>query len=144
MTQGQLIRKYTPADYEDCFCRTIPADREMTADKLFERMFCQQPKIVRMLMKLRDAMVKPLGLKTGGTFRDRILERTDEEIIVGADDKHLQFRVSVYCSAAADGQQTAAVSTIVKYNNWLGRLYFAFIWVGHKMIVGSLLNRAIK
>lgn len=106
-------------------------------------MFGHFPWPLRMLLSLRDALVKPLGLKTGTTFRDRIIARSEEEIILGATDKHLSFWVSVYCSAPSGGKQTAAVSTVIKYRNRLGRIYFAAIWVFHKLIVRSLLLKAI-
>lgn len=144
MTRGNLIEKYHPADYADCYKKSIDAVRPMTVDELFDRMFVNFPWPVRALLRVRDAMVKPLGLKTGATFRDRIIERSEEEIIIGANDRHLDFWVSVYCSLPHEGRQTVAVSTVVKFNNRLGRIYFAGIWVFHKLIVGSLLRRAIS
>lgn len=140
--QGQLIQKYLPADYADCFSQSLTST-DLHVDELFDNLFCHFPLPVRWLLKVRDALVKPLGLKTGATFRDRIIERNETEIIVGANDKHLSFWVSVYCSDIAEGKQTAAVSTIVRFNNLLGRIYFAGIWLFHKLIVHHLFTRAI-
>ena len=139
-----LIDKYLPADYSDSYSKTIDARRQMTADALFDSMFCNFPWPVRMMLKLRDALVKPFGLKTGATFRDRIIERNDEEIIIGALDKHLNFWVSVYCSLSENGKQTVSVSTVVSFNNVLGRLYFAGIWVFHKLLANILFKRGLK
>lgn len=130
------------ADYVDSVSATITDSRTMTADILFEHMFIQLPPFVLKLLKLRDALVKPLGLKTGATFRDRIINRDEEEIIIGAEDKHLSFWVSVYCSKPYCDQQTVAVTTTVKYHNFLGKCYFAVIKPFHKLIVGYLFHRA--
>ncbi len=144
MIQGYLIKKYLPADYTDCFTKCIPKSKGMTVDKMFDNLFCNFPLPVRLMLKLRDSIVRPFGLKVGATFRNRITKRNDEEIIVSAKDKHLNFWVSVYCSAPVDGMQTVAVSTIVKFNNFFGKLYFAFIRIFHKLMVGYLLRRAIN
>ena len=140
--KGRLIVKYKPADYSDSFSKDFVVQKPITVDELFDSMFCNFPCYVSAMLKLRDAMVKPLKLKTGATFRDRVIERNDEEIVVGAIDKHLSFWVSVYCSLPKDGCQTTSVSTVVKFHNVIGRLYFAFIWMFHKLIVSSLFRRA--
>lgn len=138
-----LIDKYLPADYSDYCSKTIDAREPITVDDVFDSMFCNFPRPVRTMLKLRDALVKPLGLKTGATFRDRIIERNNEEIVIGALDKHLNFWVSVYCSLPDNGRQTVSVRTVVKFNNMLGRIYFAGIWIFHKTIVNILFKRAL-
>ncbi len=130
------------AEHVDSLSATMVDGSPMTADILFERMFIQLPPFVLKLLKLRDALVKPLGLKTGATFRDRIIDRDEEEIIIGAEDKHLSFWVSVYCSKPYCDQQTVAVTTTVKYHNFLGKCYFAVIKPFHKFIVGYLFRKA--
>lgn len=141
---GKLILQYLPADYADCFAKKIEGRTDMNVDQLFDNIFCHFPLPVRMMLKLRDAIVKPFGLKVGTSFRDRITVRNEEEIIIGADDKHLNFLVSVYCSVPGKETQTAAVSTVVKFNNFFGKIYFACVWLFHKLIVSSLFNNALK
>jgi hypothetical protein len=141
MKERKLIHKYIPADYSDCFSRCIKAREAFTVDTLFNMMFCDFPWPVRMLFKIRNAIVKPFGLKGGISFKEHIIERNPEEIIVGMDDKHLSFWASVYCSAPVEGCQTVAVTTVVRFNNLLGRLYFSAIWLFHKLLVGSLCGR---
>lgn len=139
-----LIDKYIPGDYSDCCSKAVDAEDQITVDALFDSMFCNFPWLIRMMLKLRDALVKPFGLKTGATFRDRIIERNDEEIIIGVLDKHLNFWVSVYCSLSENGKQTVSVSTVVSFNNVLGRLYFAGIWVFHKLMLNILFKRTLN
>lgn len=139
-----LIDKYLPSDYSDCVSRRIKHKEPLSPDCLFEEMFCKLPKPVEWLFKLRNALVKPFGLQGGGGFRSLVSERNDEEIIICKNDRHLCFWVSIYCSKPEDGWQDAAVTTVVRFNNFLGKIYFIGIWVFHKLIVKSLFRKAIR
>lgn len=143
MIQGRLIHHYMGADYVDSYSATVDNGKPLTVDVLFERIFIQLPPFVQKLLKLRDVLVKPLKLKTGATFRNRIIERDEEEIIIGAQDKHLSFWVSVYCTIPNNSPQTTAITTIVKYHNFLGKCYFAVIKPFHKIIVKHLFREAL-
>ena len=140
----KLIDKYLPSDYSDCVSKRIEVSEQLTPDYLFEEMFCNFPKPVAWLLRLRNALVKPLGLQGGDGFRKLVSERNDEEIIICKNDRHLNFMVSVYCSKTEDRWQEAAVTTVVKYNNLLGKIYFAGIWIFHKILVDSLFRKATK
>ena len=140
----KLIDKYLPSDYSDSVYKRIKRMEPLTADCIFEQMFCNFPKPVEWLFKLRNVLVKPLGLQGGGGFRNLIAERNAEEIILSKSDKHLCFWVGIYCSLPKDGWQEASVTTVVKFNNFLGRIYFIGIWVFHKLLVKSLFRKAIK
>ena len=140
----KLINKYLPADYSDSLSKRINPVNPLTPDCIFEEMFCNFPKPVDLLMKMRNVLVKPLGLQGGGGFRNLISERNDEEIIICKNDKHLCFWVGIYCSRPEEGWQEASVTTVVKFNNFLGKIYFIGIWVFHKLLVKSLFRKAIK
>ena len=83
-------------------------------------------------------------------YRMKLIDRyfpsdySDEEILLSKNDRHLCFWVDIYCSKPEDGCQEASVTTVVKYNNLLGRIYFIGIWVFHKLLVKGLFRRAIK
>lgn len=139
-----LIDKYLPADYRDCVSKKVKPDVPLTPDYVFEQMFCNIPRPMAWLMKLRNVIVKPFGLQGGGSFWDLITERNEEEIILSKNDKHLCFWVGIYCSTPADGWQDVSVTTVVKYNNFLGRLYFIGIWLFHKILVKSLFHKTLK
>lgn len=62
----------------------------------------------------------------------------------GTADKHLTFYVSLFCSDLDNKKQAISISTIVKYKNILGRIYFAAIWIFHWIIVHNLFRRAVK
>ena len=140
----KLIDKYLPSDYNDSVSKRIRPMEPLTPDRIFEAMFCNFPKPVAWLLKMRNALVKPFGLQGGGGFRNLVSERNDEEIVIYKNDKHLCFWVGIYCSKPEYGWQEAAVTTVVKFNNFLGRIYFIGIWVFHKLLVKSLFRKAIK
>lgn len=138
-----MIEKYLPADYNDTVSRRIKVTEPLTTDYVFEQMFCNFPKPVVWLMKLRNVIVKPLGLQGGGSFRNLVSEKNEEEIVLCKNDKHLRFWVGIYCSKPEDGWQDASVTTVVRFNNLLGRIYFLGIWVFHKILVKRLFKRAV-
>ena len=137
-----LIDKYLPSDYCDRVSKRIKTTEPLTPDCLFEAMFCDFPAPVAWLMRLRNALVKPFKLKGGDGFRNLVSERNDEEIILSKKDRHLDFLVSIYCSQLQDGWQTASVTTVVKFNNTFGRIYFIAIWIFHKLLTKSLFLKA--
>ena len=135
-----LIEKYLPADYSDSFSKEVMTKESITPDAFFDMVFNQFPAWIDWLLKLRNAIVKPLGLDTQSRFSDSVSERSENEIIWGMPDKHLDFHVSMWCGEHRDGKQELRLTTVVKYNNWFGRLYFFVIRPFHGIIIRSLLN----
>lgn len=115
------------------------------------------PKWINFLLKLRNLLVALVGLKTtedvetktnyqfepnerAGLFR--VFSKTEHELILGEDDKHLNFRVSLYLETVPNDTCTKqiTVTTIVIYNNWFGRFYFFFVKPFHQLIVQTSLK----
>ena len=106
------------------------------------------------LMRLRDTVVRPFGLKTwpggkGHPLRfvpgERIglftlFERTAEALLLGADDRHLDFRLCL----SVPGNGEATLTTVVHFHNGWGRAYFFFIRPFHGLVVKRLLRRAAQ
>ncbi len=104
------------------------------------------------LMRLRDALVRPFGLKTSprgprplprfvpgervGLFT--VFACTVEELLLGEDDRHLDFRLCLRVSG--DGQ--ARLATLVRFRNVWGRAYFTLIRPFHALVVKEMLRRA--
>lgn len=92
------------------------------------------------LLNVRNALVRPLGLKTdtGAEIFPVVYESADE-IILGTDDKHLNFRIAVM-------QQEGRVhmATWVHRNNLLGRVYLAVIMPFHVVIVRDAMRRIAR
>lgn len=142
--EGSLIANYLPADYCDSFSKTIVSEKVVTPEMFMDIAFNQSPGWVDGLMKLRNAIVKPLGLEVDIRFADTIREKSPNEVVFGMADKHLTFYASLWCGEKEPGGQLIAITTIVKYNNRLGRFYFFLIRPFHKIIMHSILNRVKK
>ena len=117
------------------------------------------PGWVDFLMASRNRIVLLFGLKNLGhlgevtltkeasayKIGDRIgifslLSASDDEVILGDSDKHLDVKVSI-CKLTHGAQDFVAVSTIVHIHNLLGRVYMFFVVPFHKLIVPATLAR---
>lgn len=127
--------------------------------------FSSGPKWVEKLFGFRNKLVRLFGLKTSGKVTDRqkkldnfkgekgeqiglfkVFDKTDNEIILGEDDKHLNFRVSLFIKKQNETKtdKKLIISTTVKFNNWFGRLYFLPVRPFHKLIVPTMLKGILK
>lgn len=123
------------------------------------------PKWADSLMKIRDKVVGIFGLKTSGMLaeQDKKLEniklepgeqldiflffkKTDNEVILGGDDKHLDMRVSLLIepSEIDSAKRKLSITTVVKFNNFFGRLYFLPVRPFHEIIVRTTLKNMVK
>jgi hypothetical protein len=76
-----------------------------------------------------------------GRFLIRSIERN--ELIVGENDKHLDFRISIYRSSL-NGEETVTVSTAVEIHNTIGRIYMLVIEPFHRCIARAVMQRAVN
>jgi len=151
---SRIQQAYASTDLADAYEISLPAGATSDPTSLARCIFSNQPAWVLMLMQVRDWAVRGLGLKTAGGLRKskdnrigifKIYEAHESEIIVGEDDKHLDFRVSVLHRVGTSQNRNAAsvvVSTVVHCHNRLGRLYIAAIAPFHRRVVKALLHRA--
>lgn len=155
--QSGVGQVYASVHLADAFAIRLPSSASGDPDVLARFLFSQQPAWVGKLMAMRDAIVACFGLKTGkhlatlatdakagrvGIFK--VYSTNQTEIVVGEDDKHLDFRVSVLCSGAPapDGSRQLTVSTVVHCHNRLGRAYLLAIAPFHRLVVKASLDRA--
>lgn len=137
---AELIARYFPGDYIDVHSTKVARGRTISPGEFCEMAFGQLPLWIRYLLKLRNAIVKPLGLDTKSRFTDMICHENSEEVVFGMPDKHLTFYVSMICQECKDGKQELKITTVVKYNNTLGKIYFFIIRPFHSLIVRSILR----
>jgi hypothetical protein len=139
-------------DYEDVFRVACPAGTS-AADVLLG-FFSSPPRIVRMLMGIRNGLVSLVGLKSDppvsqldasmlqagsrvGFFE--IGAMTANSALFGADDSHLNFRVVLNIENEVLGCRTQ-----VQFNNTAGRVYFFFVKPFHRFIVPMMLQAAVN
>ncbi|MCC2971373.1 DUF2867 domain-containing protein [Massilia sp. IC2-476] len=141
-----------PVHLADAFAIPLPAGATRDPETLVRFIVAHQPGWVDWLTGLRDTIVACFGLKTArqlaqlagreknervGIFR--IYTRCENEIVLGEDDRHLDFRVSILC-----GAQDLTVTTVVHCHNLLGRTYLFVIAPFHRMVVKASLRRAAR
>lgn len=120
------------------------------------------PTEIKWLFNLRDKIASFFGLKTARDIKNtrqqnfpelkpgdqigifRFFEKSENEIILGEDDKHLNFRVSLILNAAGSRKKEIVITTVVEFNNRFGRIYFFIIKPFHRIIVPVFLKRKIK
>lgn len=139
------------AQFADAFSIAVEGTH-LTARDAAERMFSRSPWWVDALMRLRDAMVAPFGLKTasaaGQSDVDKVgffpvLSETPERLVAGFNDHHLDFRVVIDVETAGSGQ-TVTATTIVLMHNRLGRIYLTAIKPFHQLVVRSMLKQVTR
>lgn len=110
------------------------------------------PHWARALLRLRNALVAPLRLKSDGMNDVQseadcigifpILQETKDRIVVGFDDRHLDFRIIVDRSEDVQAIRLRA-TTLVNRHSTLGRIYIVIITPFHRLIVRSVLKNAV-
>lgn len=150
-----ILKNFRKVDYCDSY--QISKKTNDTIDSIVTEIF-KIPLWVDYLMIIRNQFVEMFGLKTDSkkaasidTFYPigskavyfTVVDRNDNEIIMAENDKHLNFRTSVFIDRN-NGPSKIYLSTVVTFNNVWGRLYFLPVRPFHQIIVRSLLKRHIK
>lgn len=136
------------ADWADRFTLGLPVDN-LTAREAARLALEHPPGWVRRLMALRNALVAPFGLKGAaeqvtsseteiGGFP--VVSVSDDRVVLGFDDRHLDFRIVIDIRQDRPNGQTLSVMTLVHRNNFFGRLYLAAVMPFHKLIVRTMLS----
>jgi hypothetical protein len=167
LPENSLLKTKSIAyDYTDSFQGSfIDKFQKIGTTEIGKSFFLSGPKWIDKLFAFRNKLVGLFGLKTSGKITDKqkmlnnfkcekgeqigffkVFDKTPNEIVLGEDDKHLNFRVSLFIDQQTNNQiaKKLIISTTVKFNNWLGRLYFLPVKPFHKLIVPIMLKGIIK
>jgi hypothetical protein len=113
----------------------MPLDPQAWADALFR----DPPRWVAAALGLRELLVGLVGIERGGPGAFDTLARTEDEVLLGADSNHLDFRASVLREP-----DRVVLTTVVRLHNRRGRVYSALVRPVHPVIVRAMLNRAAR
>lgn len=130
-------------DYTDMFEASVRVGRRICAAEL-AKMFFALPPWVAALMKLRNALMKPLGLKGEKSLGEYLLTESDSVATVSKKDRHLNLLVVFKSEENNDRNQKISFSTNVCFNNGMGRFYFALIKPFHTFICKKMLKRVVR
>ena len=98
-------------------CQRQPVSPRACADpaEWADRLFHNPPPWVASVLAVRDRAVALVGIRTTSQESFEVLATNEHEVLVGSDERHLNFRASVRCT---DG--TVDVVTFVQVHNLLG------------------------
>lgn len=123
-------------------------------DAAVRAFFEQSPKWLEGLMRVRNAVVKRLGFETGDPERRAlpprfepgdsmgpfgVFERSENEIVMGSDDSHFSFRLSMWIP---EGTRELQATTHGHHHSTIGRVYLAIVKPGHRLIAPLMVKRA--
>jgi hypothetical protein len=163
LPDSTFIRNSFPVtDYSDCYRARSHSGRTLTLNECFFSFLHHQPAWIDVLMFIRNILVFPFGLKTGkegplpaitknamplargtrfGIFE--VLGCNDREIILGFYDSHLDGGISLVVENSLNAAEIS-LTTVVKYNNALGKVYFFLIRPFHGLVVRSILRSIVR
>jgi hypothetical protein len=144
------LRLLAGTHMSDAYCLTVD-DKSIDATIAAQRVFSSMPWWVRALVALRDRLVAPFGLKTSrpnhpaaprriGVFP--VIAEAADRVLLGLDDKHLDFRIVVDVMPVGTGRWQITTTTLVRTHNLLGRAYLAAVLPFHRVIVPAMLAHA--
>ena len=145
-------------NYEDRFCLILQKEKIIDINFVIIKLINTIPNWIKFLLYLRNKIVNIFGLKTGkfekiyenkdilNLKQDQyigdifILLKENNHLISELKDKHLDFRFSISIMQE-DGITKLSLSTIVKFNNIFGKLYFFLITPFHRLIIPNILKK---
>lgn len=139
------------AQFADAFRVDVGA-MTVNAREACTRMVLHGPRWIDALLRLRNILVRPFGLKTSGEAAPAprgmiglfpVLSETPERLVAGFDDSHLDFRIVVDVSGDTASRHVTS-TTLVRTHNLLGRTYLALIMPFHKLVVRSMMGRIME
>ena len=141
----------TGAQFADAY-RIDIGNTDIDAREACVRMVLHSPRWIDVLLRLRNILVSPFGLKTSGEGAPApggfiglfpVVSETPERLVAGFNDRHLDFRLVVDVNTVAKGRQVTS-TTLVRTNNFLGRAYLTLIMPFHKLVVRSMMRQIVQ
>ena len=154
-SESTIAGAYKNADLIDSFATTFCADMPRDLGVVSDAILSHPAWWVRGLLTIRDMTVARFGLKTTGELQRNahasesigffpIISRSENELVLGVDDRHLDFKASILLRSLNDESDfEVVVTTVVHCHNNLGRIYLTLIKPFHVLVVRSNLRRAV-
>ena len=97
--------------------------------------FGRGPLWIRALMGARNRLGRLVGLTPAPASGFPVIRQSPDEVLLGFDDWHLDFRIVVIIAAGV-----ATVTTIVRWHNAWGRRYLALVMPFHRVIAARMIE----
>lgn len=137
----ELLRNALPrVDFIDA--HEIPARKGMPtrAQPWADALFDDLPKWVVAAMGLRQAVIGLVGINRQTKAQAfKTYASTPTEVLLGSDEKHLDFRVSIKRE-----EHRVVATTVVQVHNARGRAYWLVVGPIHPIVLRSMLTRTAR
>lgn len=155
-SDSALAPLYTGADLLDAYAIPLLAGASDDLETLAHAGFERQAWWIRALTQVRDAVMAPLGVKSSGEVGAAaaargpvigffpVLSKSAKEVVLGEDDRHLDFRLAIMLRAGETSNRELVAVTVVHCHNRLGRAYLSAIAPFHRVIVPASLEQAAR
>lgn len=135
------------ADFRDAFAVELPPGASQTVADCYDALVrATTPGWLAALIRVRGVLARAMRLETAqwepGTSPFVLLRQTDEVVVAGAEDRHLDFRAVLQVQERTDGGAELVLVTLVQRHNLAGRLYFGLVKPFHRRVVPSMLRSA--
>jgi hypothetical protein len=165
-SESKLASSYKSAYFIDAYAVSLPVHKsgEYRPSALARTFFSESPTWFSVLMWIRDQVMALFGVKRSTEIQAAaekkgidtisvfpVIARTENEVIVGEADSHLDFQTSILIR---EGQHIATgyiennrkgkemvVTTVVHCHGLFGKVYIIIIKVFHTMIIRYSLRR---
>lgn len=130
------------ADWADQYGLSVRGS--LSPREALNEMLARSPAWIASLLTLRNQIVSPLGLKGPrlqvGEGGFPVISEGPEDIVLGLNDRHLDFRLVLNTRPAGHGCTFVSLATLVARRNLGGRAYLAAILPFHRLIVSRMLS----
>jgi hypothetical protein len=151
--QSCIAAWFPHADLLDSYAIDLPAGHG-DAPQIARAMLGRSPPWLKGLLAIRDSVMARFDVKTTAQLRRGagaagrigffpVVSSTSGEIVLGENDRHLDFRLSVLIARGDGALDQLVATTAVHCHNRLGRIYLRVITPFHHLVVRSLLARAV-
>lgn len=147
--------RFNNMNFSDGHYVQIPASWD--AQEFTHRFLSATPPWVRTIMQLRNRVVQKIGFTVQPASKSKQLEVavgssagpftftevTDEHVIGGHKDKHIEFSSKFVVTAAEEGSTSArgGIETHAQPQSAVGKVYLTCIWPFHMALVPYMLRQ---
>lgn len=137
------LRDIPRPDYADVAIVSIAPGGSVDPAAWARRMFdlATMPTWVVTALGVRQLAVRLIGIPPAARDVFCLREIDDDEVLIAADDEHLDFRCAI---AVDEDARLLRVTTTVRVHGIRGRLYFAPVRLAHPVVVRALVRAAAR
>ena len=119
MISTSVLSRIDPVDFVDTFCCRITAERDIRPADVLITMFTNYPQWVEALMKLRNCLVEPFGLKGGKGPEVAEYHKIISDFAIAHPDMTREDINKLYCNLAREYGKAVNDQDIQELYSWV-------------------------